>query len=148
MLLVAVCYRTNLTMRQLAPLFCVSPATVCRVIQRLGPLLALEPGLFIGRLRGAVVDCGRHTDLPVCDRKVGVLSRNYRFSANVLVIVDTETRVVIAAARTVPGTTADAKARRHSGLAERCQGVTVLGDGACINTGLVVRTANAPDGRC
>ncbi len=42
-LLVAVYYRTNLTMRQLAPLFGISPATVCRVIQRLGPLLALEP---------------------------------------------------------------------------------------------------------
>lgn len=37
-LLVAVYYRTNLTMRQLAPLFGVSPATVCRVIQRLRPL--------------------------------------------------------------------------------------------------------------
>lgn len=36
-------YRANLTMRQLAPLFGVSPATVCRVIQRLGPLLA-HPG--------------------------------------------------------------------------------------------------------
>ncbi|KOV20952.1 transposase, partial [Streptomyces sp. XY413] len=42
-LLVAVYYRTNLTMRQLAPLFGISPATVCRIIQRLGPLLALEP---------------------------------------------------------------------------------------------------------
>jgi hypothetical protein len=41
-LLVAVYYRTNLTMRQLALLFAVSPATVCRVIQRLRPLLALE----------------------------------------------------------------------------------------------------------
>lgn len=39
----AVYYRTNLTTRQLAPLFGVSPATVCRVVQRLGPLLALEP---------------------------------------------------------------------------------------------------------
>ncbi|BDM70150.1 hypothetical protein HEK616_36370 [Streptomyces nigrescens] len=39
---VAVCYRTNLTMRQLAPLFGISSATVCRVIQRLRPLPALE----------------------------------------------------------------------------------------------------------
>ncbi|MEK8174469.1 transposase family protein [Streptomyces sp. M19] len=30
-------------MRQLAPLFGVSPTTVCRVVRRLGPLLALEP---------------------------------------------------------------------------------------------------------
>ncbi len=42
-LLMAVYYRTNLTMRQLAPLFGVSPATVCRGIQRLRPLLAIEP---------------------------------------------------------------------------------------------------------
>jgi hypothetical protein len=41
-LLVAVYYRTNLTMRQLAPLFGCSPATACRVIQRLSPLLALD----------------------------------------------------------------------------------------------------------
>jgi hypothetical protein len=42
-LLVAVYYRTNLTMRQLAPQFGVSPATVGGVIQRLSPLLAIEP---------------------------------------------------------------------------------------------------------
>ncbi|TGZ18398.1 hypothetical protein DV517_33710 [Streptomyces sp. S816] len=42
-LMVAVYYRTNLTMRQLGPLFCVPSSTVCRVIRRLGPLLALEP---------------------------------------------------------------------------------------------------------
>ncbi|MGC9479392.1 helix-turn-helix domain-containing protein [Streptomyces sp. WG4] len=40
--LVTVYYRTNLTVRQLAPLFGASPATVCRVVQGLGPLLALE----------------------------------------------------------------------------------------------------------
>ncbi len=42
-LMVAVYYRTNLTMRQLGPLLGVSSSTVCRVIQRLGPLPALEP---------------------------------------------------------------------------------------------------------
>ncbi|GGX42971.1 hypothetical protein GCM10010341_76150 [Streptomyces noursei] len=31
---------------------------------------------------------------------------------------------------------------RASGLAEQRQGVTVLGDGAYLNTGLVVRTAD------
>ncbi len=35
--LVAVCYRTDLTLRQLAPLLAVSPPTVCRVIQRPRP---------------------------------------------------------------------------------------------------------------
>ncbi len=142
-LMVAVYYRTNLTMRQLGPLFGVSSSTVCRVIRRLGPLLALEP---VSRPSDApermwIVD---GTLIPVRDRGVGASSRNYRFSANVQVIVDAETRLVVAAARPVPGTTADAKAWRGSGLAEHCEGVTVLGDGAYINTGLIVPHRKRP----
>ncbi|MGP3954273.1 transposase family protein [Streptomyces sp. 7N604] len=142
-LLVAVYYRTNLTMRQLAPLFGVSPDTVCRVIQRVGPLLSLEPVHAptgaVDRLR--IVD---GTLIPVRDRSVAAFSRNYRFSANGQVIVDADTRLVVAAAHPVPGTTADARAWRDSGLAEHCQGVTVLGDGAYINTGLVVPHRKRP----
>lgn len=52
---VAVHHRTNHTMRQLAPLFGCSPATVCQVIKRLRPLPAIEPA---GRRGGAVVDRG------------------------------------------------------------------------------------------
>jgi hypothetical protein len=40
-LLVATYYRTNLTMRQLAPLFGIKTASVHRIIDRLGPFLAL-----------------------------------------------------------------------------------------------------------
>ncbi len=43
-LLVAMYCRTNLTVRQLAPLFGISPAAVGRIISRHGPLLALAPG--------------------------------------------------------------------------------------------------------
>jgi hypothetical protein len=55
---VAVSYRTNLTVRQLAPLFEVSSAMVCRVVQRLWPLLALEPAPrpFAGVERLLIVD--------------------------------------------------------------------------------------------
>ncbi|XIE79455.1 transposase family protein [Streptomyces sp. SBR177] len=142
-LLVAVYYRTNLTMRQLAPLFGCSPATVCRVIQRLRPLLAIEPATrpadAVERLW--IVD---GTLIPVRDRKTGASSRNYRFSANVQVIIDADTKLVVAAARPVPGNTADAKAWRDSGLARHCEGVTVLGDGAYINTALVVPHRKRP----
>lgn len=101
-------------MRQLAPLFGASSSTVCRVVQRLGPLLALEP---ISRPADAtdrlwIVD---GTLVPVRDRTVGTSPRNYRFSANVQVIVDADTRLVIAAARPVPGTTADAHALAELG---------------------------------
>ncbi|MET9418296.1 transposase family protein, partial [Streptomyces klenkii] len=84
-LLVAVYYRTNLTMRQLAPLFGVSPAAVCWVIQRLRPLLALEPASRPADAadRLWIVD---GTLVPVRDRQVGASSRNYRFPANVQVI--------------------------------------------------------------
>ncbi len=44
-------------------------------------------------------------------------ARNYRFPANGQVIVDADTRLVIAAARPVPSATADAHAWRASGLA-------------------------------
>ncbi|MEV5595188.1 transposase family protein [Streptomyces sp. NPDC052496] len=74
-LLVAVHYRTNLTMRQLAPLFGISSATVCRGTNGYGP---------------------------------------------------------------APGNKAGARIWRNSGLPAQCQGVTVLGDGACLNTGLLV----------
>ncbi|MEV7386467.1 transposase family protein [Streptomyces sp. NPDC091215] len=142
-LMVAVYYRTNLTMRQLGPLFGVSSSTVCRVIQRLGPLLALE---LVTRSADAadrlwIVD---GTLVPVRDRTVGSSSRNYRFSANVQVIVDADTRLVIAAAHPLPGTTADAHAWRASGLSEHCQGVTVLGDGAYLNCGMVVPHRKRP----
>lgn len=114
-LLVAVYYRTNLTMWQPAPLFGISPATVCRVIQRLRPLLALERALR------PVTDTGRlwivdGTLIPVGDRKVGASSRNYRFSANVQVIIDADTRLVIAAARPAPGN----RPTRMSGGSRTC----------------------------
>lgn len=41
-LLVAVYYRTNMTMRQMAKWFGISAATVCRIVAHLGPYFALE----------------------------------------------------------------------------------------------------------
>jgi hypothetical protein len=84
------------------------------------------------------------TLVPVRDRKVGACSRNYRFSANVQVIIDADTRLVVATARPTPGNKADAHVWRNSGLPDQCQGVTVLGDGAYINTGLVVPHRKRP----
>lgn len=42
-LLVAAYWRTNLTLRQLAPLFGISKSAADRIINRLGPLLAVRP---------------------------------------------------------------------------------------------------------
>ncbi|MGW2052004.1 transposase family protein [Streptomyces sp. NPDC001858] len=64
------------------------------------------------------------------------------------VIVDADTRLVIAAARPMPGTTADAHVWRASGLAKHCQDVTVLGDGDYLNCGMVVPHRKRPAGPC
>ncbi|MGX1127814.1 hypothetical protein RKD49_000004 [Streptomyces glaucescens] len=134
---VAVYCRTNLTMRQLAPLFGISPAAVCRVIQRLRPLLALEPAprpvADVDRLW--IVDGAL---IPVRDRSVGTSSRNYRVSANVQVIIDADTRLVIASARPAPGSKADAHVWRESDLPAAAAGTTVIADGAYLGTGLIV----------
>ncbi|MER7192021.1 transposase family protein [Streptomyces flaveolus] len=136
-LLVAVYYRTNLTMRQLAPPFGCSPPTVCRVIQRLRPLLAQEPAPrpVPGADRLWIVD---GTLIPVRDRQVVASSRTYRFSANVQVIVDADPRLVIASARPAPGNKADAHAWRESDLPAVAAGATVIADGAYLGTGLIV----------
>ena len=54
-LLVAVYWRTNLTMRQIGPLFGVSHSAAHRVIDTLGPLLALAPA----RRRPSSATCSR-----------------------------------------------------------------------------------------
>lgn len=116
---------------------------MCRVVQRLGPLLAIEPA-------GRPVDAADRlwivdgTLIPVRDRSVAASSRNYRFSVNVQVVVDADTRLVITAARPVPGTTADAHAWRASGLSRHCRGVTMLGDGAYLNCGMAVPHRKRP----
>ncbi|GGV57864.1 hypothetical protein GCM10010245_90980 [Streptomyces spectabilis] len=78
------------------------------------------------------------TLIPVRDRTLAASSRNYRFSANVQIIIDANTRLVVATARPAPGSKADAQVWRSAGLARHCDGVTVLGDGAYLNTGLIV----------
>lgn len=108
--------------------------TVCRVIQRLGPLLALEPiarrpdvseRLWI--VNGILV--------PVRDRQVGSSSCSYRFPASVQGIVDADTPLVIIAARPAPGATAGAHAWRASAPADHCQGMSVPGGVAHLTAG-------------
>lgn len=55
-LLVAAYWRTNLTMRQLAPLFGVSKSTAGRVIDHLGPMLVLQPHKRFRKDTALIVD--------------------------------------------------------------------------------------------
>ena len=55
-LLVAVCRRTNLTMRQLTPLCGVSTSSADRLIDHLGPMIALQPRKWFAKDTVLIVD--------------------------------------------------------------------------------------------
>jgi hypothetical protein len=79
-LLVAAYWRTNLTMRQIGPLFGVSHSAAHRVIDTIGPLLALAP---VRKRRVDSVAIVDGTLVPTRDHRLAAPSKNYRYSANV-----------------------------------------------------------------
>ena len=104
-LLVAVYWRTNLTMRQLGPLFGVSHSAVHRVIDTVGPLLALAPVRRRPKRHVAIID---GTLVPTRDHRLAAQRKNYRYSRNLQVAIDANTRLVIALGDPQPGSRNDA----------------------------------------
>jgi len=84
-------YRTKLTMRQLAPLFGVKTAAVHRIIDRPGPHLALAPAKRRHAPETVLIVNG--TLVPTRDRTIAAPSKNYRYSTNVQVVIDADTRL-------------------------------------------------------
>ncbi|GAA2700408.1 hypothetical protein GCM10010412_097610 [Nonomuraea recticatena] len=72
-LLVTAYWRTNLTLRQLAPLFGVSKSAADRIIDHLGPLLALRPRLRFRKDAVLIVD---GTPVPTRDHTIAEQSKN------------------------------------------------------------------------
>jgi hypothetical protein len=135
-LLVAVYYRTNLTMRQVAPLFGITDSAAWRIIDRLGPHPARTPV----RKRHApdtvlIVD---GTLVPTHGRTITARSKNYRYSANVQVIINADTRLVVATGDPQPGNRNDCTAYQGSGVDKPTTGARVIADGA-------YRGPNCPD---
>ena len=125
-LLVATYWRTNLTMRQIGPLFGVSKSAADRVIDHIG-LLALAP-VRRRHPQGTVLIVDG-TLVPTRDRSVAASSKNYRYSTNLQVMVDANTRLVVAVGRPLPGNRHDARAFAESGIDRVAKGAPVLGDG-------------------
>ena len=99
-LLVAAYWRTNLTMRQIGPLFGVSHSAAHRVIDTLGPLLALAP---VRRRPTDLVTIVDGTLVPTRDHRLAAPSKNYRYSTNPQVAIDANTRLVVALGDPQPG---------------------------------------------
>jgi hypothetical protein len=106
-LLVAAYWRTSLTLRQLAPLFGVSKSAADRVVDHLSPLLALEPRQRFREDTVLIVD---GTLVPTRDHSVAAQSKNYWYSTNRQVVIDADTRLVVAVGRPLPGNRNDCTA--------------------------------------
>ncbi|MEV7123824.1 transposase family protein, partial [Kitasatospora griseola] len=123
-LLVAVYYRTNLTMRRLAPLFGVSTAAAHRIIDRHSPFLALARTRRHPTADEVVIVDG--TLVPTHDRSVAAPSKNYRHLANLQILIDAHTRLVLAVGRPVPGNRNDCQAFAESSIDAACGDAIVL----------------------
>ncbi|MFE3603679.1 transposase [Streptomyces sp. NPDC059142] len=134
-LLVTAYWRTNLTLRQLAPLFGVSKSTACRVINHLGPLLALQPRKRFAKDAVLIVD---GTLVPTRDHAIAERSKNYRYSTNHQVVIDADTRLVVVVGRPLAGNRNDCKAWEESGAKAAVGKTTTIADGGYPGTGLVI----------
>jgi hypothetical protein len=134
-LLVAAYWRTNLTMRRLAPLFGVSKSAADRVIDHLGPMLALLPRKRFAKDAVLIVD---GTQVPTRDHAVAQQSKNYRYSTNHQVVIDADTRLVVVVGRPLPGNRNDCKAWAESGAKAAVDNTMTIADGGYPSTGLVM----------
>jgi hypothetical protein len=99
-LLVAVYWRTNLTTRQIGPLFGVSYSAAHRVIDKVGSLLALAP-VHKRRIDSVAIVDG--TLVPTRDHQLAAPSKNYRYSTNVQIAIGADTRLIIPTGDPQPG---------------------------------------------
>lgn len=135
-LLVAMYYHTNLTMRQLAPLFGISPAAVGRIIDRHSLGLALQPLRRHPKRDEVLIADG--TLVPTRDRTVAAPSKNYRYSANLQVVIRADTRVVFTVGYPVPGNRNDRTAFGTSGAQAACGQALVVADGGYRGTSAII----------
>lgn len=119
-LLVATYYRTNLTLRQIAPLFGVSKSAAGRIVDHLAPHLVLEPQSRRHRPDTVLIVDG--TLAPTHDRNMSARSKNYRYSTNLQVAIDANTRLTVAVGDPLPGNRNDCRAYTDSGVDQQCAG--------------------------
>lgn len=142
-LLVAVYWRTNLTLRQVAPLFGISVTAAHRVVDSLSDLLALEP---VTRRRAEGIAIVDGTLVPTRDHTLAAPSKNYRYSANIQVAIDANTQLIIAVGDPLPGNRHDSPAFTESGIAEALDGREIVADlGYTGNPGLLLPVKRRPD---
>ena len=117
----------ELTYRQIALLFGICKSAVDRVVDQVAPLLALAPVRkkhspdTVLMVDGMVV--------PTDDRAVTASSKNCRYSVNMQVVIDAESRLTVAVGVPTPGNRNDCRAYRDCGVDQQCRGAHVMADG-------------------
>ncbi|MGW1230273.1 transposase [Streptomyces sp. NPDC002530] len=134
-LLVTAYWRTNLTMRQLALLFGISKSAADRIIDHIGPLLALRQWKQFRKDAVLIVD---GTLVPTRDHSVAEQSKNYRYSTNHQVVIDADTRLVVVVGRPLPGNRNDCRAWAEFGAKGAVGKTMTIADGGYPGTGLVM----------
>ncbi|MFJ6624440.1 transposase [Streptomyces albidoflavus] len=88
----------------------MSKSTADRIIDHLGPMLALQPRKRSAKDAVLIVD---GTLVPTRDHTIAERSKNYRYSTNHQVVIDADTRLVVVAAGRSPGTATTARHWRN-----------------------------------
>ncbi len=122
-------------MRQLAPLFGVSKSAVARVIDHLGPMLALQPRKRFAKDTVSIVD---GTLVPTRDHTIAKQSKNCRYSTNHQGVIDADNRFVVVVGQPLPGNRNDCKAWEESGAKAAVGRTLTIADGGYPGTGLVM----------
>ena len=105
-------YRSNLTLRQVAPLFGVSKSAAGRIVDHLAGYLVLAP--LAGQHPSDTVLIVDGTLVPIHDRAVAARSKNYCYSAN-QVVIGANTRLTVAVGTPLRGNCNDTRAYTESG---------------------------------
>ncbi|MGW3463105.1 transposase [Streptomyces olivaceoviridis] len=112
-----------------------SKSAADRIIDALGPSLAFQPRRRFRKDTVLIVD---DTLVPTRDHTIAEQSKNYRYSTNHQVVIDADTRLIVAVGRPVSGNRNDCKAWELSGAKEVIGHTTVIADGGYRGTGLVI----------
>jgi hypothetical protein len=144
-LLLALSYRTNLTMEQLAALFGISDSAVHRVMDRLAePLAQLLGPPPTDRRELWLVD---GTLIPVHDHRLTAKSKNYRRSVNVQIVCRAKDRRVVAVSTAWPGNRNDVVVFRETLGKSLPDHPRISGDGGYRGVDRIRSPRRGPDGR-
>lgn len=113
----------------------MSKSAADRIVDHVAPLLALNQRKRFAKDTVLIVD---GTLVPTRDHAFAAKSKNYRYSTNHQVVVDADTRLVVAVGKPLPGNRKDCKVWTESGAKDAVGRTTTIADGSYPGTGPVI----------